>query len=163
MQRLEPMNTDELEFIKRRYRSESKIYMRGMNVMLIIAAMAPLAACIVLLFLNREEQNTMHAMYQIYFLGLAFMLLFVGFIAIVSYRLKVRGYAKDSAKKNKIIEQANILQKKYMKLNNTCHFYLTSEVMYTIEVSPEDYKKWSLGDEINIEYAQHSKEYFGYY
>lgn len=163
MLRLEPLNADELEFIERQYRSESKIYMRGMNVMLIIAALAPLAVCILLLFLNRAEENTKQTMFELYFLGFAFMLFFVGFIAFVAYRMKVRGYYKDTKGKKKVVELANIQQKKYMKLNNTYHFYLDSKVMYTIEVGPQDFEKWRLGDEISVEYAEHSKEYFGYY
>ena len=163
MKRLEPLNFDELEFLERRYRSESKIFMRGINVLLILAAIAPLVVCIVLLFLNRSEQNTLRNMYQIYFLGLTFMLGFVGMIAILSYRVKVRAYYKDTQGKMKVVEQANITQKKYMKLNGTYHFYLSSNVMYTIEVSAQDYERWQLGDEINVEYAEFSEEYFGYF
>lgn len=163
MQRLEPLNIDELEFLERRYRSESKIYMRGMNVLLVLAAVAPLIVCLVLLMLNRAEENTLDNLYQIYFMGLAFMMGFVGMIALVSYRLKVRAYYKDTMSKKKIIEQTNIIQKKYMKLNNTYHFYLSSAVMYTVEVGPADFEHFQLGDEINVEYAQYSKEYFGYF
>ncbi len=163
MQQLQPLNTDELEFILRRYRSESKIYMRTMNILLILGTLSPLVFCIGMILFKQEGEVSTHSLYQAYFVGLIAMMIFVSIIAYVSYREKLAGYAKDKLYQNKIVELTNVKQKKYMKLNNTYHFYLTSPNKYTIEVSPTDFEKWQLGDEISIEYAQYSKEYFGYY
>lgn len=163
MRQLLPLNVDELAFIKRRYRTESKLYMKTMNVLLIIGSIAPLAFCVLVIFLNQEGKLEMKNIYHVYFVGLAFMILFIAFIAFVSYRVKLLAYFKDKNQKMKVIELTNIKQKKYMKLNNTYHFYLTSPTKYTIEVSPQDFTRWQLGDEISIEYAQHSLEYFGYF
>ena len=163
MQHLQPLNTDELEFIERRYRSESKIYMRTMNVLLILGTLSPVVFCIGVIFFKAEDEVSMRSLYHTYFIGLIAMLIFVGMIAYVSYREKLLDYGKDKVAKKKVIELTNIKQKKYMKLNNTYHFYLTSPNKYTIEVSPTDFEKWQLGDEVSIEYAQYSKEYFGYY
>ena len=160
---LEPLSQDELDFIHRRYRTESRLYMRTMNVLLILGTLAPLVVCLVLITLSDDKRPSIEALYKVYFVGLLFMLLFVGLIAIVAYRIKLLAYNKDKSQRQKIVEPTNIMQKKYMKLNNTYHFYLDSPNKYTIEVSPTDFDKWQLGDEITIEYARHSKEYFGYY
>jgi hypothetical protein len=50
-----------------------------------------------------------------------------------------------------------------MPLNNTYHFYLDNALKYSIEVSEDDFHRFEVNDEINIEYATYSKEYFGYY
>jgi hypothetical protein len=163
MHRFLPLNIDELEFIQRRYRSESKIYMRAMNVLLVLGTLAPLAFCIFLIFSRPSKELSMSVLYNVFFVGFIFMMLFVGFIAFVSYRVKLLAYHRDKIKKQKVVELTNIKQKKYMKLNDTYHFYLNSPTKYTIEVSPADFEKYQLGDEISIEYAQYSKEYFGYY
>lgn len=163
MQQLQALNEDELAFIERRYRTESKIYLGAMNVMLVLAAVIPLGLCIVLIFLNGEADVNMNNLYRVYFAGLAFMVFLVGLIAFGSYRIKLWNYSKDKAQKQKVVELTNIVQKKYMKLNNTYHFYLNSKVQCTVEVSKKDFDNWQLGDEINVEYAQFSKEYFGYY
>lgn len=163
MLQLQPLNTDELEFIERRYRTESKIYMRTMNVLLILGTLSPLVFCIGMLIFKNEGTVPVKSLYSAYFIGLFAMMLFVGLIAYVSYREKLLGYHKDKTHKLKVVELSNIQQKKYMKLNNTYHFYLNSPNKYTIEVSPKDYKRYELGDEISIEYSQYAKEYFGYF
>lgn len=163
MLQLHALNIDELEFIERRYRSESKIYMRTMNVMLVLGTLAPLIFCIGALFFMPADDVSLPRLYRMYFIGLLAMLLFVGLIAFVSYREKLLDYQKDKKHKCKVIELTNVSQKKYMKLNNTYHFYLTTPNKYTIEVAPADFEKWQLGDEISIEYSQYAKEYFGYY
>lgn len=163
MLQLQALNTDELEFIERRYRTESKIYMRTMNVMLILGTISPMIFCIGVLFFTPEDDVSINKLYRIYFIGLLAMLIFVGLIAYVSYREKLLDYQKDKKQKLKVLETTNIVQRKYMKLNNTYHFYLSTPNKYTIEVSPADFEKYQLGDEISIEYSQHAKEYFGYY
>lgn len=157
------MNIDEYEFIARRYRSESKIYMRTMNVLLVLGTLSPVVFCIGVLFFSKEGTVDASALYRMYFVGLIAMMLFVGLIAYVSYREKLLAYHKDKVHRQKVVEYTNIRQKKYMKLNDTYHFYLTTPNKYTIEISPTDFVKYQLGDEISIEYAQYSKEYFGYF
>lgn len=137
--------------------------MKAMNVLLILGTISPLVFCIILIFMNGDADMPLSTLYHVFFVGLLFMMLFVGLIAIVSYRVKLLDYHKDKTHKQKVVEFTNVKQKKYMKLNDTYHFYLASPTKYTIEVSPTDFGKWQLGDEISIEYAQYSKEYFGYY
>ncbi len=163
MMHLEPLQQDELAFIERRYNTESKLYVRTMNVLLVIGTLAPLLVCLILMNLRGGERMPIKVVYSIYFIGFAFMMFFVGLIAFVAYRAKILAYKKDKTEATKIVEAANIIQKKYMKLNDSYHFYLNSPNKYTIEVSANDFKKWQLGDEIKIEYARHSKEYFGYF
>ena len=51
----------------------------------------------------------------------------------------------------------------YQFQNNTYHFYVDSLVKLSIEVDEIFYHSNRPGDEINIEYAQYSHEFFGYF
>lgn len=155
------MEEPEAAFIIRRYKEESKIYIRTMNVFLALAAFSPLVVCIV--FLGLRNDMTWNKMLLIYSAGLAFMLVFVGLIAWFSYNKKVKALYQDHKALIRIVEKTTITQKRAMGLNNTYHFYLDSPTLYTIEVSPEDYMRFELGDEVNIEYAKYSREFFGYF
>ncbi len=155
------MEEPEAEFITRRYKEESKIYIRTMNVFLVMAAFSPMIVCIIMLSLRNDMG--WGDMVVIYFGGLAFMLCFVGLIAWFSYNKKVKALYKDHKAHIRIVEKSTITQKRAMSLNNTYHCYLDSATLYTIEVSPEDFARFELGDEVNIEYAKYSLEYFGYF
>lgn len=157
----EPMTEKEVSFIQKTYRHESRIYLKTMNFLLVIGVFSPMALCLIVLF--GKEVPTWRQMAIMYAVGLVFMLFFVGMIAVVSYRLKVRNYSRDNAALMKTIEKTHIKQKKAMPQNHSYHFYLDSPVQYTIEVSANDFDRWEIGDELNIEYAKHSKEYFGYF
>ncbi|GBL35420.1 hypothetical protein EMGBS15_10150 [Filimonas sp.] len=153
------MEDDELAFIQKRYLKESKLYMFGMNRVLIAAVVIPFLAA--LIYYVRFERNDI--MIQAFLYALAITLIFSGIIAFFSYKRGLLDIKKDLKEKTKIVESALITEKKYMALNHTWHFYLHKAFKYTIEVSEADFDRFEVNDEINIEYSRYSKEYFGYY
>ena len=94
------------------------------------------------------------------FLGLS---LVVGLSVYLSYANTLGKIIKDIKRRIKIIERSEITSKRYMKENNTFHFYISSPTRLSIEVNKEDFGEYKEGDEINIEYGKISKTYFGYF
>jgi NOL1/NOP2/fmu family ribosome biogenesis protein len=98
-----------------------------------------------------------------FYLAFIVLLLLIGLAAFLVYNASLKKLLLDLKYKTKIIEQAEITAKKYMKQNNTCHLYIKSPTRLSIEVKPEDFAMFFPGDEINIEYSFHAKVYFGYF
>lgn len=72
-------------------------------------------------------------MWQAYAIAQIITILISSVIAFFSYSKEVYPLRKDLAKKIKCIESCIILEKKYMELNHTFHFYLRSAAKYSIE------------------------------
>jgi hypothetical protein len=102
-------------------------------------------------------------MIQAFIQALCITLSFSAIISFFTYRRSLLDIRKDLNEKTKIVESSLITEKKFMPLNNTYHFYLDNAFKYSIEVSEDDFHRFEVNDEINIEYATYSKEYFGYY
>lgn len=153
------MTDDELQFIQQLHDKESRLFMSVMNKLLIIAVIIPIPVSI----LHAVYSETTSHMFRIYITGLLYLILFVGIAATATYLYRLHRYKKDVLHQQKIIETAKVTSKKYMPQNNTWHLYLLSVHKTSIEVSEADFNQIEINDEINIEYARYSHEYFGYY
>ncbi|MEZ5015563.1 MAG: hypothetical protein R2800_00800 [Flavipsychrobacter sp.] len=101
--------------------------------------------------------------YARYFFGVLFLLVFAGSIMFVSYKRNLGKLHADLKDKLKVIERTYIKRKQYMPHNNSYYFYLESPNKLSIEVRAQDFNNYANGDELNIEYAAHSKFYFSYF
>ena len=81
----------------------------------------------------------------------------------MAYRFSLRRVQTDIRRRTKTIETTFIRRKQYMPQNNAYYFYISSPNKLSIEVTNEDYHRLDEGDEVNIEYATHSKLYLGYF
>jgi len=97
------------------------------------------------------------------FLGFLGLSCVIGISTYLSYTNTLGRLIKDIKRRRKIVERSEITSKRYMKENNTFHFYISSPTRLSIEVSREDFEDYKEGDEINIEYGKASKTYFGYF
>lgn len=156
---MEPLEEEEILFLQRRCDKESKEFMFAMNVLLKAAVIIPLIAAI--FYYLRYEDTKM--MLQAFLYALAITTILITIAGISSYFRALHSLRNDLKEKTKVIESALITEKKYMALNNTWHFYTNSRVKYSIEVSEDDYHRFEVNDEINLEYAHNSLEYFGYH
>jgi len=95
--------------------------------------------------------------------GLALLGGLAGTGAALAYRRGLGRIRADLRSGHKRVEQARITRKVYMAQNDTAYFYLDSPSKLSIEVSGEDYRHFNTGDEVNIEYTEHSKIYLGYH
>ncbi len=156
---VEPLEEDELAFIQKKHDTESRSYLYAMNRLVILTALIP--ALVAFGYYVVTERKDM--LYTVYFTGLAFLLVFFSFAAWMAYSHKLRKYKHDLKDRQKVIEPCTIESARYMPQNRTFHFFIHSRIKLSIEVDEATFQRLQEGDEINIEYAQHSGEYFGYF
>jgi len=133
--------------------------MFGMNILMIFVVGVPLILALIFFF---SFQST-RIMFVIFFYALCSTVSLFAIVSFMSYRRSLAKIKKDLKEKTKFVESSLITEKKYMPLNNTWHFYVSSVFKYSIEVSEEDFHHFEVNDEVNIEYSRYSKEYFGYF
>jgi len=156
---IEPLEEAEIIFVLRRYQQASKDYMRIMNVLLLSSGVIPvIIACMFWLFDGNPE-----LIFRIFFFLLFALLFFFIIIACVFYFLQVFNKYRDATLKTKFVERCAIREKKYVQVNNTFHFYVDSQVTYSIEIAASEYNDYEVGDEINIEYSRYDKVFLGYF
>lgn len=155
----EPLEEDELAFIRKKHDTESRSYVYAMNRLVVLAALVP-AVVAFGYYVVTEKQDML---YRVYFTGLAFLLVFFSFVAWMSYRHKLQKFKRDLAHRQKVIEPCTIESARFMPQNQTYHFFIHSRVKLSIEVDENTFQRLQEGDEINIEYAPYSGEYFGYF
>lgn len=156
---IEPLNEDEIAFLTKKYKKESKAFMLGMNAFLILAVSIPF------LVANMEfNEPDEHAQFIERFLNLlAITIIVIGIIGWVIYAQYVGPLKKDLTHLEKVVEHHTIDSSVHLIHRNTYHFYIQSMLKASIEVSEEFFNSHQVGDEINIEYSRYSKEYFGYF
>ena len=156
---IEPFEDSEKEFIEQKYKRISKEYLQMMNYFLIACGIIPIFIAFLYYIFSLKRLTFLY----VFIIGFSFMILFFIVIATIYYFYQVFSIYKDNTHQLKVTEHCIIIEKKYMSLNQSFHFYLDSEIKLSIEVSESDFQYYNLGDEINIEYSQYSKEYFGFY
>lgn len=156
---LEPLDEDELAFVQHRYHQESKDYLFAMNWLLKVAVAIPFFVGILYYIRYRDT----HLMLNAFLIALLSTLAISVVAGFASYMRNLYYLHRDSREKTKVVESVYVTEKKYMALNNTWHFYISSPVKISIEVSPEDFQRFAINDEINIEYSRYARIYFGYH
>ncbi len=156
---IEPMDEDEIVFIRKRYEKASKDYMRVMNIFLIACGIIPFVLGIIFALIS----NDVAVFIQVFIIGMASLTSFFIIVAVVYYLLQIYNKYRDTKCQTKLIERCMIIEKKSMYINNTFHFFLNSDVKYSIELSENDFNQYDVNDEINIEYSRYDKEYLGYF
>lgn len=169
---IEPMDESELEFLQQKKDKEFASFFKVMRLMAIIGVLIPLAGGVAMAIASHYSENFKRELERHkdvgnpamnYFIAMAFILVLIFVVGYITYLRTMKGMVRDLKYRNKIIEQAEVTRKLYMPQNNTYHLYINSPTRISIEVSREDYNSFNEGDEINIEYSQYSKNYFGYF
>jgi hypothetical protein len=155
----EPLNEDELFFLKKKLSRERSQYFKLIRILMILCFVCPY-----LIALGRAVEGAPDAFsYKVYFLGVFFLLAFSGVGVYFAYYNNLRKVRSDIRHKTKTIERAHIVRKQYMSQNNCFYFYIDSPNKLSIEVNELDYNRLDTGDEVNIEYTSVSRIYLGYY
>lgn len=157
--RLEPLTEDEINFLSQKQEKESRAYYFGMKIMAGVCILLPLGIANIIIL--DETQNL--SFWEAYLYAQIIMLIIFILVMMATYIRKLFYINQDLKHRQKIIESTEITQKKFMPHNQSFHFYINSQIKLSIEVSQEDFLNFVEGDEINIEYSQYSKEYFGYF
>ncbi len=153
------MAPDETAFLKRQEARERRQLYRVLRVLLPICFGLPFAGAWGKAFAGMPNPFS----YAGYFSGVGVLLFLTLGGAGIAYRASLYKLHRDLRAGTKTVERTIITRKRYMPQTNTHFFYLASAVKLSIEVSAEYYAALSAGDEVNIEYATHSKAYFGYF
>lgn len=160
LQRFEPLEPDELEFLQTRYRTGARQFYSLMKYLLVAVVLIPLFFLLLhdLFVLVDEFTST-----QVWFFGqlTTLTLFFVAFIA--GYVKVIHPFESDLKKKVKVVETTLVHEKKFMPHNATYHFYVHAEPIYTIEVDADTYHRFEVSDEINIEYTPRTEIFLGYF
>jgi hypothetical protein len=156
---LEPLNSDELAFLKRKEMRDRRQLFKVLRILLPICFAFPFATAWGRAIAGKPNPFS----YSGYFTGVGVLLFLTLGGAILAYRASLHRLRLDLRHGTKTIERTTITRKRFMPQTNTCFFYLDSPVKLSVEVSPQYYDRLAAGDELNIEYATYSKAYFGYF
>ncbi len=154
----EPLNRDELSFLRRKEERDRRQIYRIARIFMILCFICPFLVAWLRAFDGRENPFSLAT----YFLGVLFLAVFSATGIYWGYYNNLRKVQMDIKHKTKTIERTYIIRKQYMSANNTYFFYLSSSVKLSIEVEEFDYRRLEKGDEVNIEYTTFSKMYLGY-
>lgn len=155
----EQLSSEELDFLIKKDERETTLFYRTIRVLMIICFVLPFIVAWVRAFAGEEHPFE----YGYYFLGVGFLLSFLGVCAWLAYRRVLYKLKADIRGRTKTIERTKIKRKQFMPHNKTYYFFLDSPNKLSIEVSEQDYQLLNDGDELNIEYSTYSKLYFGYF
>ncbi|MCB9046014.1 MAG: hypothetical protein H6550_07730 [Chitinophagales bacterium] len=155
----EQMSADELQFLISKDEKETRLFYKAISALMVICFILPFIVAWVRAFAGDEQPFE----FGYYFLGVGFLLSFLGFCSWLAYRFTLQKIRTDIKKGTKTVERTIITRKQYMPHNNSFYFYLDSATKLSIEVSQNDYLMFSKGDELNIEYSTNAKFYFGYF
>lgn len=155
----ELMSDEELAFLIKKDEHETKLFYKVLTVMVTISFILPF----IVAWMRAANGEEAPFEFGYYFLGVGFLLSFVGVCAYAAYVFVISNVKTDIKNKTKTVERARIKRKQKVRQNGTYYFYLDSPNKLSIEVSEEDYYRLGEEDEINIEYSQKAKFYFGYF
>lgn len=156
---LEPLTEEEFTFLKKKEQRDRHYFYRAVRAVLIICFIVPF-----LIAWGGALSGKPNAFsYLRYFAGVLFLLCFAGACTYLSYYFHLRKVQMDVKQNAKTVERTKITEKKFMPMNGIYYFYINSTVKLSIEVSEEDYLRLAEGDEVNIEYTTHSRQYLGYF
>jgi hypothetical protein len=156
---IEPLNADELAFLKRKETRDRRQFFKVLRILLPICFGLPFATAWGKAIAGMENPFSFVG----YFIGVAVLLFLTLGGAVLAYRSNLYKLHLDLQHGTKTIERTTITRKRFMPQTNTCFFYLDSPVKLSVEVSPQYFERLAAGDELNIEYATYSKAYFGYF
>lgn len=166
------MSASELEFLEKKLQKDKARYYKMLTILGIIFISIPILGAVISethKYFNRNASKELQQQLEYNNPLLGYVIAFFGVIVIIAavayfaYKKTIQKTINDIKSKQKIVEQAELIRKTHMPQNNTYHFYLDSPTRISIEVTKNDFDNYREGDEINIEYSERSKVYFGYF
>ncbi len=155
----EPMVEEQLIFLTNKEGGHRKVFYKVFRILMFLSIIFPYAFA-----WYKATDGVTNAFSYVRFFVIAGNLLFVSLVSTYfTYRFYFRKLQKDLKYKTKTVEVCHITRKVHASSNKTYYFYLDSNVKMSIEVLLNDYHNFKEGDEICIEYATWSHEYFGYF
>lgn len=160
---IEPMATAELEFVHAKYEKDMALYKRFMNYLMYFTLGLSIIFMVVHEVIPRPDDwdPKEHPNYFIYVF--IFFVIFNILVGWIGYQYSLSKLWRDYEQQQKTIEKVAIIRKFQDIHGQEFLFEIDSAVKNILTVSAQDFEFYDAGDEINIEYACHSKEFFSYF
>ncbi len=168
----ELLSEAERSYLVRKQDRERKVLLRTVRALAFAAVIVPGGLGMLMEYNKRgrdvpawpaPEKEEDPYLFLYYIIGMLFLLSLVMLVALYTYTHSLKKLIKDIREGYKTIERTLITRKQFMPSTQTYHLYLSSRQRLSIEISKEEFDKYEVGDEINIEYSCHSKVYFGHF
>lgn len=169
----EELSDDELEYLRKRLKKHRRGFFKTLLLSIIIGTIIPAILALILFAsmhyaVANPSIEKMEVLTDLEILELCSITLFVIYLVmavafIFAYYFTVYDMHRDINKGFKIVERVVIAQKRYMRLNNTYHFYFIRASKLSSEVSAQDFEMYQEGDEINLEYTPFAGVELGYF
>ncbi len=156
------MTATELAFVQKKYKENSAMYTLFMKRMVYIV----MGFCAIMIFIEVAfmQPAIEKGNYKPIALNIVLIMsIILSLIILLSYYLVLYNMARDAKQGSKVVEQANVIEKKYFNHLDQFYLYTNSLNVTKLEVSKKDFDTINLGDEINLEYSSYCKEFFGYF
>src|ERR1044072_2609268 len=122
MRYLEPLEEDELAFLKKKERKDRHYFFLAVRAIMIICFIIPF----IIAWFNALEGDPHAFAPGRYFMGVGFLLGFAGLTGYISYYYFLRKVQSDIRHHTKTIERTHIVRKQFMPQNNSYYFYIDS-------------------------------------
>lgn len=155
----ELLSDDELNFLDRKKHIQQKIFTKITRICLLIQLIFPFLVS--MQYPNYADEISSIELF--YFFSALLTVCILALAMFGTYMYLLYNLKKDLNHKTKRIEHCLIQSKKRMPLNGSVYFYVNSPTKISIEANLHDFDALDIGDEINLEFAHYSDEYFGYY
>ncbi|MBP6624552.1 MAG: hypothetical protein KA198_05235 [Chitinophagaceae bacterium] len=155
----EILSEDELHFLEQKKNKQQQIFKKITRICLLIQLIFPF-------LVSTQYPNYVDEISSIelfYFFSALLTVCILALTMFGTYMYLLYNLKKDLNHKTKRIEHCVIQSKKRMPLNGSVYFYINSPTKISIEANLHDFDMLEIGDEINLEFAQFSDEYYGYY
>lgn len=163
----EPMEREELQYLERQAVRQRKLFLRVAHYIFLGLALFMTALYTFSNFTydpGNIDERTETPLSPVFVLQVAAgMFLFFAIVLGLLYYFTILSLFREIKSGYKVVEQAFIVEKKYMSQTHSYHFYLSSRIKKSIEVNKKDYNFYDVNDEINIEYSPASYHFFGYH
>jgi hypothetical protein len=155
----EPLNEAELGYLVRKEDADSKQFVQVYRILFLLSLLFSYLGAIY----RRYDFGPESFSYTKFFVTFGILLSICTFGTWVVYRSSLQKVRADVREKMKTVEGYKIRKKMFVPMKNTYHFFIDCPDKLSIQVSPNDFGNYNEGDEVFIEFASHSKEYFGYF
>lgn len=155
----EPLEASEMAFLQQQERKERHSYYKLFRIFMIVSFVVPFIGSWYRAFDGAPNAFSPAR----YFVTTGILLGISVGATTVAYRLNLRRMKHDIKEGTKTIEMTHITKRVHATINDTYYFYLDSPTKLSIEVSQNDYYRFTEGDEISIEYITYSGFYLGYF
>ncbi len=159
LQYIEPLSTNELQFLQVMELKDRKMYWKVYNVLMIMSFVIPFIGS-----WYRAVDGTPNAFSKTHFFFSAGVLLAISTAGTyMSYHIFLRKIQADIKHKTKTIDTCHIQRKQYMPQNDTYYFFINNPDKLSLEVPPELFHSMAVGDELSLEFTTHARLFLGYF